>query len=647
MKKLALLAGIALALCLGRPAYAQAQGPFADVPTDHWAYDAVNELAALGIFNGYPDSTFGGKRALTRYEFAVALQRMLQDVQRRIDAAKLGGTPGPAGAAGAAGPAGPRGPAGPPGPGIDPAELRRLQDAVATLQRLAREFSDTLAQLGTDVDQLKRDLAALADRVGKVEEAIAKMPKITGSAMLAFIGHDLEDPGNFAPGTPGLTDIDGRPLPQDSELLETIDAIYDIDLGITARLSDVATAKLLLNAGNYLKGYLNNSVSTVTAVNGPSKSFDQVTAYYLYLDAPISFGGFGANITVGKFGHQFTPYTLKMVDVDSYTNNDKTDSGDYPILGGRINFKLGGVNVQYYAGKHEEIDYADLTSTAGLELPPFFTVGAPLFVGNPDAPLALTPPAAAQAIDQSQGARVSFGVPLNGTLGITFVEGAGTDTPNGGAFWRRLKVWGADLNATVFKRLRVSAEVAQSEWSNNAGNETSIDEEKEKRAWDTRLGYRFGKLDLEGYYKRLGVGFDAPGNWGTIGRWKNPRGLEGFGGRLTFPLGSRASIVAEGADYRFIGLADTTLRHWKAGVAFGLTSSNRVDLGIERAEYDPPAGDKATEQYINIGWGHNFSPTTSFKLLYQIINFDVGDTGINPLADYDAAVAVTQFTVRF
>src|ERR1043166_7105841 len=85
MRKLALLAGVAALLCFGRPAHAQ--GVFADVPTDHWAYDAVNQLAAEGIFTGYPDQTFGGKRALTRYEFAVAIQRMLQDVQRRIEQA--------------------------------------------------------------------------------------------------------------------------------------------------------------------------------------------------------------------------------------------------------------------------------------------------------------------------------------------------------------------------------------------------------------------------------------------------------------------------------------------------------------------------------------------------------------------------------
>src|SRR5436305_15352563 len=94
MKKLAVLASVVAAIAVARPALAQ--GPFADVPTDHWAYDAVNELAQRGIVNGYPDSTFGGKRALTRYEFAVAIQRMLQDAQRRIDEA-IAKIPPPAG----------------------------------------------------------------------------------------------------------------------------------------------------------------------------------------------------------------------------------------------------------------------------------------------------------------------------------------------------------------------------------------------------------------------------------------------------------------------------------------------------------------------------------------------------------------------
>ena len=74
----AVIAGGAL---LQSGAQAQAGGPFADVPQGHWAYDAVNDLAKRGIFTGYPDGTFSGKRALTRYEFAVAIQRLLQELQ--------------------------------------------------------------------------------------------------------------------------------------------------------------------------------------------------------------------------------------------------------------------------------------------------------------------------------------------------------------------------------------------------------------------------------------------------------------------------------------------------------------------------------------------------------------------------------------
>src|SRR5438132_12922284 len=96
-KKWALWAGAALGASALLPLAAQAQGgPFADVPQGHWAYDAVNQLAQRGVFTGYPDGTFGGKRALIRYEFAVDLQRMLKEINRRIEAIQLKpGPPGP------------------------------------------------------------------------------------------------------------------------------------------------------------------------------------------------------------------------------------------------------------------------------------------------------------------------------------------------------------------------------------------------------------------------------------------------------------------------------------------------------------------------------------------------------------------------
>ncbi|MBD3173850.1 MAG: hypothetical protein GF320_01615, partial [Armatimonadia bacterium] len=48
-----------------------------DVPWDHWAYDAIAELYDAGLLEGYPDGTFKGENNLTRYEFAMALARLL------------------------------------------------------------------------------------------------------------------------------------------------------------------------------------------------------------------------------------------------------------------------------------------------------------------------------------------------------------------------------------------------------------------------------------------------------------------------------------------------------------------------------------------------------------------------------------------
>ena len=73
-KMLAVVAAAALA-AVAAPAFAA--NPFSDVPLNHWAYDAVENLAAKGILEGYPDNTFRGKKAMTRYEIATMVARMM------------------------------------------------------------------------------------------------------------------------------------------------------------------------------------------------------------------------------------------------------------------------------------------------------------------------------------------------------------------------------------------------------------------------------------------------------------------------------------------------------------------------------------------------------------------------------------------
>lgn len=67
MKKTLLLA---MTIAMGITASAYAANPFSDVPAGHWAYDAVNKLAAEGVAEGYPSGTYGGDRLMTRYEMA-------------------------------------------------------------------------------------------------------------------------------------------------------------------------------------------------------------------------------------------------------------------------------------------------------------------------------------------------------------------------------------------------------------------------------------------------------------------------------------------------------------------------------------------------------------------------------------------------
>ncbi len=70
MKK-TLVSALATALVVGAASTTfAAANPFSDVPRDHWAYDAVTQLAADGIVEGYGDGTYRGDRNITRYEMA-------------------------------------------------------------------------------------------------------------------------------------------------------------------------------------------------------------------------------------------------------------------------------------------------------------------------------------------------------------------------------------------------------------------------------------------------------------------------------------------------------------------------------------------------------------------------------------------------
>ena len=61
-----------------------AANPFSDVTPQDWAYQAVAQLAAQGVVNGYPDGTFQGQHNITRYEMAQMVAKAMVH-QERVD----------------------------------------------------------------------------------------------------------------------------------------------------------------------------------------------------------------------------------------------------------------------------------------------------------------------------------------------------------------------------------------------------------------------------------------------------------------------------------------------------------------------------------------------------------------------------------
>lgn len=75
-----------------------AHAQFPDVPPDHYAEQAISQLADLGVITGYPDGLFRGQKPVDRYELSLILTRLwhawstdqLNDVFSQLTTIELG-----------------------------------------------------------------------------------------------------------------------------------------------------------------------------------------------------------------------------------------------------------------------------------------------------------------------------------------------------------------------------------------------------------------------------------------------------------------------------------------------------------------------------------------------------------------------------
>jgi Carbohydrate-selective porin, OprB family/S-layer homology domain len=181
MKNTILIAGIMSPLMVSALALSAAANPvdepssmsqvtsvsqLSDVRPTDWAFQALQSLVErYGCIAGYPDRTYRGNRAMTRYEFAAGLNACMDRVNELIAAATN--------------------------------DLASKQD-LATLQKLQTEFAAELATLRGRVDAVEAKTAVLE------QQQFSTTTKLNGEVVFGLAGAvagQTVDATSFAPGT--------------------------------------------------------------------------------------------------------------------------------------------------------------------------------------------------------------------------------------------------------------------------------------------------------------------------------------------------------------------------------------------------------------------------------------------------------------
>ena len=148
------IAASALAFAMAGAVFAQ-RNPFSDVPRTHWAYKAIQRAVDAGVLEGY-DGKFHGEKLINRYQMAVIVKRVLDNVGR-------------AGGASAAG---------------------MSSDDVKNLEAMMIEFADELALLNVKVSTLEDSFVELRGEVDRMKMGMgsSSMSASAGGLSNAFTG---------------------------------------------------------------------------------------------------------------------------------------------------------------------------------------------------------------------------------------------------------------------------------------------------------------------------------------------------------------------------------------------------------------------------------------------------------------------------
>jgi hypothetical protein len=265
---------------------------FSDVQPTDWAFQALQSLVErYGCIAGYPNGTYRGNRALTRYEFAAGLNACLDRVNELIATAT--------------------------------ADLVTKED-LATLQRLQEEFSAELATLRGRVDALEARSAELE------ANQFSTTTKLVGEAIFA------------------LSDVFGDRAGDRNNTVFQDRVRLDLQTSFTGK--DVLHTRLATgNAGGFDLGALNSGAQGFQTFNltGRSQNDNGVNLDWLAYYVPIGPARLYVSATGGVHSDYAATVNPYFEDYDGGNGALSTFASENPIFrigggaGAALNFNFG------------------------------------------------------------------------------------------------------------------------------------------------------------------------------------------------------------------------------------------------------------------------------------------------------------------
>ncbi|WP_407569654.1 S-layer homology domain-containing protein [Deinococcus altitudinis] len=287
MKKslIVLTAALSFGFAAAQTAPATQVPTLTDVPAGHWAKDAIDKIVAKGIILGYPDGTFRGTQNLTRYEAAVIIARLLDQIATGTVTTTTGATTTVTG------------------------------DDLAALQNAVQELAADLAALGVRVTDLEANSVS-QDDFARLEARVEALGTAAAPA---------GDPAALDALTAQIADVNAR--------VDDLQANYD---GLRADVDDNASSIAALNDLTVL---LNNDIL------GLQDRVSAVETTIPDLATRADLATLGTQVT----GIDTRVKTLESAPKVSFTGNFPITYGSIGLVSGTTNFDVDRLTRKTFA----------------------------------------------------------------------------------------------------------------------------------------------------------------------------------------------------------------------------------------------------------------------------------------------------------